>query len=163
MAPPTKIAAKKKCIDIWFDLDRKELVIDFDTIDQARAYQMKNPESRIFAEENQCSVWLPISPSMKHIRGYGDGLAISFSSVEIAKIWCSRSILGRPRSSNSKEVYILGSWVEHELAERLRSERGTKEGRSTKSEAVPSSHPNSSKLGVDLGTNSGSPSPAVAQ
>ena len=81
-------------LDLRFELERKELVISFDTERQARAYQRKNPESRIFFDGSRRDVWLPMLPSMKYIRASSVGFAICFASPELAKRWCGRSIIG---------------------------------------------------------------------
>jgi hypothetical protein len=120
----SKNRAPKLWLDVRFDLERKELMIGFTKSEQARAYQMKNPESRIFADESQRDVWLPILPSMKYIRSSIDGLAIFFTSADAAKRWCDRSILGHLRSQNKQEVYIQREWEEERLDERYALTRG---------------------------------------
>jgi hypothetical protein len=92
-------------------------MIGFSTVEQARAYQMKNPESRIIAQGKQHNVWLPLLPSMKYIRGCSDGLAIGFASSETAAEWCNRLILGYVR--NKIEVYIRREWEKDRLNEVL--------------------------------------------
>lgn len=116
----SKNRAPKLWLDVRFDLERKELMIGFTKSEQARAYQMKNPESRIFADESQRDVWLPMLPTMKYIRSSIDGLAIFFTSAEAAKKWCDRSILGHLRSQSKQEVYIQREWEEEKLDEQLR-------------------------------------------
>ena len=44
------IDQSKLWLDVQFELERRELMIDFASEGRARAYQKINPESRIFAE-----------------------------------------------------------------------------------------------------------------
>jgi|ERR1700722_3221369 hypothetical protein len=111
----------KLWLEVQFELERRELMIDFASESRARAYQKKNPESRIFAEgsNHERRVWLPMSPSMKYIRGCTDGFAIGFASEEAAKRWCDRLIIGRV-SRNKKEVNVIRDWDAWTLDDLLR-------------------------------------------
>jgi hypothetical protein len=110
-------------LDLRFELERKELVISFDTERQARAYQRKNPESRIFFDGSRRDVWLPMLPSMKYIRASSVGFAICFASPELAKRWCGRSIIGiQPDTGPGTEVLIYRQWGEDKLERLLRSD-----------------------------------------
>lgn len=115
----------KLWLDVRFELERNELMIEFTSESRARAYQEKNPESRIFAEgsNHERRVWLPMLPSMKYIRACSDGFAVGFASEEAAKRWCDRLIVGRASSRNKKEVFVIRNWDGLELDELLRSGR----------------------------------------
>jgi hypothetical protein len=115
----------KLWLDVQFELERHELMIDFASAGRATAYQKINPESRIFAEgrNNERRVWLPTLPSMKYIRGCTGGFAIGFASEELAKKWCDRLIIGHMSSRNKKEVYVVREWDSWKLDELLRSDR----------------------------------------
>ena len=109
-------------LELRFELERKELVISFNTERLARAYQTKNPESRIFFDGSRRDVWLPMLPSMKYIRASSVGFAICFASPELAKRWCERSIIGiQPPAGPGTEVLIYRQWGEDKLERLLRS------------------------------------------
>jgi hypothetical protein len=110
-------------LDVHFELERNELMIDFTSESRARAYQEKNPESRIFAEgsNHERRVWLPMLPSMKYIRACSEGFAVGFASEETARRWCDRLIVGRVPSRNKKEVYVIRDWDDSKLDKLLRS------------------------------------------
>jgi hypothetical protein len=109
-------------LELRFELERKELVISFNTEWQARAYQRKNPESRIFFDGSRRDVWLPMVPSMKYIRASSVGFAICFSSPELAKRWCGRSIIGIQLATGpGTEVLIYRQWGEDKLEKLLGS------------------------------------------
>jgi hypothetical protein len=110
-----------KLLEVRFDLERKELMIRFMTKEQARAYQIKNPESRIFTDVSPRDVWLPVLPSMRYIRASFDGLAICFTSAETATRWCDRSIIGVQRDHGT-EVFLRREWEEDKLDRLLRSD-----------------------------------------
>jgi hypothetical protein len=114
----------KLWLEVRFELERHELMIDFTSESRARAYQKKNPESRIFAEgsNQERRVWLPMLPSMKYIRGCTEGFAIGFASEDAAKRWCDRLIIGHVSSRNKKEVYVIRDWDGWKLDELLRSD-----------------------------------------
>lgn len=114
----------KLWLEVQFELERHELMIDFTSESRATAYQKKNPESRIFAEgsNHERRVWLPMLPSMKYIRGCTEGFAIGFTLEEAAKRWCDRLIIGHVSSRNKKEVYVIRDWDGWKLDELLRSD-----------------------------------------
>ena len=110
-------------LELRFDLERKELVITFETERQARDYQRKNPEGRIYSDGSRRDVWLPMLPGMKYIRASSVGLAICFTSPVLAKRWCGRSILGcQPATGPETEVLIYRQWGKDKLEKRLRTD-----------------------------------------
>lgn len=97
-------------LEIRYDLFQKEFIIRFETKSQARAYQSKNPEGRIFADKDERDVWIPRNSSMKHLRFSSYGLAIVFESSEGAKVWRERSILAKEHPDEPATVYIKRDW-----------------------------------------------------
>jgi hypothetical protein len=114
--------SRKMSLEVRIDLQRKELMIGFNNKEQARAYQMRNPESRIFFDASDRDVWLPMLPSMEYIRASVDGLTIYFTSEETARIWCKRSIVWYPRPRDKKEAFVQREWEVDKLDYLLRPE-----------------------------------------
>ncbi|MCJ1240247.1 hypothetical protein MMC14_008247 [Varicellaria rhodocarpa] len=92
----------------------QELKISFNNPALARAYQSKNPEARIFADEGEANVWLPISTS---VRASHNGFTVTFDTKNSTEVWCKKSLLGEQGvfSSNDFEVYFTGNDLKTKL------------------------------------------------
>lgn len=119
-----------KYLDIFFDWERKEFIIQFFSREQARAYQSKNPEARIVPTDPK-SAWLPIPDGMTHLRASSFGFVIRFKDNPAkAEQWRSRSILGRVTDSTRRdntEIYLKRDWNEDDLNALLKTTRKAKE------------------------------------
>ena len=106
------IDSKKVRLDVRYDLQRKELMIDFMSGTRARNYQINNKESRIMPEGNLHNqrVWLPLGSDMRYIRACREGFAIVFTSEEAAKAWSDRVLIGSVSAFNKMEVIIHREW-----------------------------------------------------
>ncbi|MCJ1326261.1 hypothetical protein MMC10_002925 [Thelotrema lepadinum] len=112
---------KSITLEVRFELQRRELMIDFETAARAEAYQMKNKEGRILHDGNNHKqrVWLPMWPSMRYIRGCREGFGIAFESEDDAKAWNQQIMIGK---LFKKEVMILREWDKSTLDSKLETE-----------------------------------------
>ena len=117
MAPDQKSVQ----LEVRFELQRKELMIDFESAERAAAYQMKNREGRILHNGNyhRRRVWLPMWSSMRYIRGCPEGFSIAFESEEDARAWDKQLMIGK---IYKKEVMILRDWDKATLDDKLQTE-----------------------------------------
>ncbi|KAE9374874.1 hypothetical protein N431DRAFT_438271 [Stipitochalara longipes BDJ] len=105
-------------LDVFYYFGEKELMIRFQTREQAVAYQAKNPEGRILADKGECDVWLPIHWTMKCFRSSSLGMIIIFGSKDEARVWQQRSVLGQ-RIEGEAGVFIQRDWSEKEFQKLL--------------------------------------------
>lgn len=103
-------------LNVFFYFQKQELKLSFNSPNQAAAYQNRNRESRIFANEPS-AVYLPLSASMVYIRDSSKGLVLGFSTQEDADRWCQTSILGRKHGQY--EVHIGRGWTGEQLNQAL--------------------------------------------
>lgn len=109
-------------LDIQFDLRVRELSIWFGSQSQAKAYQAKNPKARIKWEEDGRQVWLPVTSHMASLRSSSQGMIIIFDSVEAARAWVGRSVIGEEFIYGTPVVaaaYIKRTWDRSALWARL--------------------------------------------
>jgi hypothetical protein len=105
-------------LGIFYYLIEKELMIRFQTSEQALAYHAKNPEGRILADKGKCDVWLPVSSKMTCLRSSSLGMIIVFESKDDAKAWRQRSVLGHEIEGEAG-VCIPREWSHKELQKLL--------------------------------------------
>lgn len=122
MAPPPSDAGSGEIrLGVFYDFSRKELLLRFDSGAYARAYQAKNPEGRILAD-NRKEVWLPLCDSMRTLRSSDTyGMVIIFRSKEERRTWLHRSVLGSDVDTSEGEygVRFKRSWSKTEIEQAL--------------------------------------------
>lgn len=111
-------------LEVGYDFDHQELVIDFRTIGRARMYRLRNSEARILHHVNknhlsQQQVLLPKPSAIRYIRSSSMGLGLQFTSEEAASQWCSTVFIGCISAGNKKEVVIKRYWKEQEFDQTL--------------------------------------------
>ena len=108
-------------LGFYYDLGKKEILLRFDSSAFASAYQAKNPEGRILADQPR-EVWLPVTSDMKSLRSSdGYGLVIVFHSKEARRTWLNRSVLGEDVNTSDGEygVRFKRIWLRGEFDQRL--------------------------------------------
>jgi hypothetical protein len=121
MPPPSDASSGEIRIGVFYDFSRKELLLRFDSSAYARAYQAKNPEGRILAD-NRKEVWLPLCDSMRTLRSSdGFGMVIIFRSKEERRKWLDRSVLGEDVNTSDGEygVRFKRNWSRTEIEKAL--------------------------------------------
>lgn len=121
MAPPSNASSDEIRLGVFYDFGRKELLLRFDSSAYARAYQAKNPEGRILAD-NRREVWLPVCDSIRMLRSSDTyGMVIIFQSKEERRTWLDRSILGEDINTSDGEfgVRFKRSWSQTEIEKAL--------------------------------------------
>ncbi|KAF2020409.1 hypothetical protein BU24DRAFT_416108 [Aaosphaeria arxii CBS 175.79] len=122
MPPPSDASSSGEVrVGVFYDLSRKELLLRFDSSAYARAYQRKNPEARILAD-NRKEVWLPLCDSMRTLRSSDTcGMVIIFRSKEDRRLWLDRSVLGTDINTSDGEygVRFKRSWSRNEIERAL--------------------------------------------
>jgi len=121
MAPSSNASSNEVRLGAFYDLGRKELLLRFDYSAYARAYQAKNPEGRILAD-NRRDVWLPLCDSMRTLRSSETlGMVIIFRSKEERRTWLDRSVLGEGVDTSDSEygVRFKRIWSQTEIENAL--------------------------------------------
>ncbi len=118
--PVTPVTPGRTRLEVFFDLEKKELVLRFESRELARVYQNRNPEGRIFADQ-PTDVWLPMNQHMKTLRNGSHGMTVSFDSKEAAAEWQRLTILGMVTTFGvgTHGVAFKRDWTTADLRQRL--------------------------------------------
>lgn len=98
-------------VDFEFCFLRKEFVVRFPESQTAAAYQRKNPEGRIFADECKEAVYLPLPKDMVSMRASRQpefSFIVNFDTEKAAYLWSQKiNGLGYVDDDDEFEVRIL--------------------------------------------------------
>ncbi|KAI1777978.1 hypothetical protein F4818DRAFT_439297 [Hypoxylon cercidicola] len=109
-------------LNITYDFGQKEIRIEFETPQQAKAYQGHNPEARILRAANK-SVWLPVPPQLKSLRSSSRyGIEFCFANEQAQKEWQRKTLLAElviPHGTTRHSVHLKKEWTQADLNNRL--------------------------------------------
>ncbi|KAF1957241.1 hypothetical protein CC80DRAFT_503624 [Byssothecium circinans] len=107
-------------LEIFFDFERNEIMIRFETKEHAKSYQAKNPEGRILSDV-PCEVWIPKDPRIKALYNGSSGMVFIFHNSMDRAIWRNRVLLARDWASPDGicGVEFRTLWTHREFSESL--------------------------------------------